>query len=213
MRQKALFQVLPAVLLLVHAGLLAYGTAVHSPTIDEVGHMATGLWIPLSQYERIIWIADSRVVKGGLETDVQYLGPHGDGPVSLFTSKEDQEKRDVIDYLSGVPKVNGVISFKYGELAYFNNPDPDKERVSVNLVYQATTFINECLKADQAPPGPLGHALPRQQGQGRHPDASQAPGLSLHHLRHPGGIVSRRAGVDADRPAGRGRRLRRPRRQ
>jgi 4-amino-4-deoxy-L-arabinose transferase-like glycosyltransferase len=33
----------PAGLLLIHAGLLAYGAAVHSPAIDEVGHMAAGL--------------------------------------------------------------------------------------------------------------------------------------------------------------------------
>ena len=34
---------LPPALLLVHAGLLMYGAAVHSPSIDEVGHMAAGL--------------------------------------------------------------------------------------------------------------------------------------------------------------------------
>jgi 4-amino-4-deoxy-L-arabinose transferase-like glycosyltransferase len=43
MRYKALIQVLLIALLLVHAGLLAYGAAVHSPCIDEVGHMAAGL--------------------------------------------------------------------------------------------------------------------------------------------------------------------------
>jgi 4-amino-4-deoxy-L-arabinose transferase-like glycosyltransferase len=43
MRFKALFKVIPAALLLVHAGLLGYGAAVHSPCIDEVGHMAAGL--------------------------------------------------------------------------------------------------------------------------------------------------------------------------
>jgi 4-amino-4-deoxy-L-arabinose transferase-like glycosyltransferase len=43
MRSKTLIKVLPVALLLVHAGLLGYGAAVHSPCIDEVGHMAAGL--------------------------------------------------------------------------------------------------------------------------------------------------------------------------
>ena len=43
MRNKAILRLLAAALLLAHAGLLAYGTAVHSPVIDEVGHMAAGL--------------------------------------------------------------------------------------------------------------------------------------------------------------------------
>ena len=41
--RKALLRFLPALLLLIHAGLLAYGAAKHSPAIDEVGHMAAGL--------------------------------------------------------------------------------------------------------------------------------------------------------------------------
>jgi hypothetical protein len=102
-------------------------TEIHCSTAGASIRRILTDWIPLSQYERILWIADSRQIDGRLETDVQYLGPRGDGPVSLFTSKNDQEKRDVIDYLSGVPKVNGVISFKYGEVAYFNNFDSDKE--------------------------------------------------------------------------------------
>jgi hypothetical protein len=43
MRFKAILPVSVVGLLLVHAGLLAYGAAVHSPCIDEVGHMAAGL--------------------------------------------------------------------------------------------------------------------------------------------------------------------------
>jgi len=43
MRTKAILRLLPAALLLVQAGLLGYGAAVHSPCIDEVGHMAAGL--------------------------------------------------------------------------------------------------------------------------------------------------------------------------
>jgi hypothetical protein len=43
MRSKLLLRVLPPALLTIHAGLLAYGAAVHSPCIDEVGHMAAGL--------------------------------------------------------------------------------------------------------------------------------------------------------------------------
>jgi hypothetical protein len=43
MRTKAILRLLPAALLFAHAGLLGYGAAVHSPSIDEVGHMAAGL--------------------------------------------------------------------------------------------------------------------------------------------------------------------------
>jgi 4-amino-4-deoxy-L-arabinose transferase-like glycosyltransferase len=43
MRTKATLRILPAALLLVQAALLMYGAAVHSPSIDEVGHMAAGL--------------------------------------------------------------------------------------------------------------------------------------------------------------------------
>jgi len=43
MRPAAIFRALSAALLLTQAGLLAYADAVHSPTIDEVGHMAAGL--------------------------------------------------------------------------------------------------------------------------------------------------------------------------
>lgn len=43
MRDKVILRLLAAALLLAHAGLLAYGAAVHSPVIDEVGHMAAGL--------------------------------------------------------------------------------------------------------------------------------------------------------------------------
>jgi 4-amino-4-deoxy-L-arabinose transferase-like glycosyltransferase len=43
MRWKTLRRFLPAGVLTIHAGLLAYGAAVHSPCIDEVGHMAAGL--------------------------------------------------------------------------------------------------------------------------------------------------------------------------
>jgi Dolichyl-phosphate-mannose-protein mannosyltransferase len=40
---STILRFLPPALLLVHAGLLMYGAAVHSPSIDEVGHMAAGL--------------------------------------------------------------------------------------------------------------------------------------------------------------------------
>ena len=43
MRAAVVRRFLVPALLLVHAGLLAYGAAVHSPCIDEVGHMAAGL--------------------------------------------------------------------------------------------------------------------------------------------------------------------------
>src|SRR5665213_3275064 len=39
----ALLRLFVPILLLVHAGLLAYGDACNSPAIDEVGHMAAGL--------------------------------------------------------------------------------------------------------------------------------------------------------------------------
>jgi hypothetical protein len=42
-RASTILRFLPPALLLVHAGLLMYGAAVHSPSIDEVGHMAAGL--------------------------------------------------------------------------------------------------------------------------------------------------------------------------
>jgi 4-amino-4-deoxy-L-arabinose transferase-like glycosyltransferase len=42
-KTPTILRLAPAGLLLVHAGLLAYGGAVHSPAIDEVGHMAAGL--------------------------------------------------------------------------------------------------------------------------------------------------------------------------
>ncbi len=43
MRNRAILRLLAAALLLTHAGLLAYGAAVHSPCIDEVGHMIAGI--------------------------------------------------------------------------------------------------------------------------------------------------------------------------
>jgi hypothetical protein len=43
MKSAVLHRILPPVLLTIHAGLLAYGAAVHSPCIDEVGHLAAGL--------------------------------------------------------------------------------------------------------------------------------------------------------------------------
>ena len=43
MRSAVIRRILPPLLLAIHAGLLAYGAAVHSPSIDEVGHMAAGL--------------------------------------------------------------------------------------------------------------------------------------------------------------------------
>ena len=43
MRTTVIRRLLLPALLAIHAGLLAYGAAVHSPSIDEVGHLAAGL--------------------------------------------------------------------------------------------------------------------------------------------------------------------------
>ncbi len=42
-----------------------------------------------------------------------------------------------------------MTSFDFGQIAYYNNPDPDKEKVRVNLVSQAITFIDERLQANK----------------------------------------------------------------
>ena len=104
-------------------------------------------WLPLSQYSRILWVADTQREDGKWDTAVDHSGQHEKGKIDL--SYKDQEARDDVDYDSGVPKVNGVISLDYGEIAYYNNPDPDKEKVRANLVNQAITFIDERLKADK----------------------------------------------------------------
>src|SRR5665213_169729 len=106
-------------------------------------------WLPLSHYTRTLWIAETQRTDGKLETGVDHLGgQHGDGKVDL-SPYEGQETRDDIDYESGAPKFNGVIPFDYGQIAYYNNPDRDKEKLHVNLVSQAITFIDERLKADK----------------------------------------------------------------
>ncbi len=43
MRTTVIRRLLLPALLAIHAGLLAYGAAIHSPSIDEVGHLAAGL--------------------------------------------------------------------------------------------------------------------------------------------------------------------------
>ncbi len=42
-----------------------------------------------------------------------------------------------------------MIPFAFGEIAYRNNPDPDKDKGSINLIHQAAAFIDERLDADR----------------------------------------------------------------
>jgi hypothetical protein len=123
-------------------------TKIHCSTPGASVRRVLTDWLPLSQYCRVLWIAQTRQMDGKWETDVDHLGKNGEGKIDVSQLKED-ERRDDIDFESGAPKVNGVIPFDYGEIAYRNNPDPDKEKVRVNLVNQAVTFIDERLKADK----------------------------------------------------------------
>ena len=166
-------------------------------------------YLPLSQYGRILWLAESRSEDDKLRTTIQYLGGDSyDGPIRLCTAPSDGLAQPAIDFRTGTPMVNGVIPFDYGEIAYRNNPDPDKEELTVNLNDEAIQFINERPGRRPPPPGPLGDVLSRQaQGQGGHPRPSQTPRLPVHHLRRPGRILPGRTGLDDDRRAGGGRNL------
>jgi hypothetical protein len=124
-------------------------TEIHCSTRGALARRVLTDWLPLSQYSRILWISVTRRIDGKLDTDVDHLGQYGNGKIDLSPYKG-QEATDDLDYESGAPKVNGVISFDYGEIAYRNNPDPDKEKVRVNLVNQAITFIDERLHADKS---------------------------------------------------------------
>jgi hypothetical protein len=105
-------------------------------------------FVPLSRCRRFLWIADSCLDSGKVETKIHYEWRGEDRPLYLVRPKGEKKSSDV-DYESGAPLVNGVIPFDYGEIAYYNNPDPDKEKLRVNLVSQATTFIDERLHADK----------------------------------------------------------------
>jgi hypothetical protein len=105
-------------------------------------------FVPLSRCWRFLWIADSRLDSGKVETKIYYEWRGEDQPLYIVRPKGEKKSGDV-DYESGAPLVNGVIPFDYGAIAYRNNPDPDKEKVRINLVYQATTFIDERLHADK----------------------------------------------------------------
>ena len=107
-------------------------------------------YLPLSQYGRILWLAESRSEDDKLRTTIQYLGGDSyDGPIRLCTAPSDGLAQPAIDFRTGTPMVNGVIPFDYGEIAYRNNPDPDKEELTVNLNDEAIQFINERLDADR----------------------------------------------------------------
>jgi hypothetical protein len=123
-----------------------------------LSHYNRFLWIavtrPLSDYNRILWADRIKDPKGRSGTSIDYLGSTTDGKLELTPLPNEEVwreggQRDDVDYDSGAPKVNGVIPFDYGEIAYRNNPDPDKEKVRVNLVKQAIIFIDERLKADK----------------------------------------------------------------
>ena len=106
-------------------------------------------WLPLSHYNRILWISEARRKNDKLDVEVDHLGQVGDVKVMLYPYEE--KRSDDIDDKTGARKVKGMIPFDYGEIAYRNNPDPDpdKETGQVNLVNQAITFIDERLQANK----------------------------------------------------------------
>src|SRR5258708_15335356 len=81
-------------------------------------------FVPLSQYERILWVSETKRKDGELETRVQYLGPAG-REVWLPDVAREPLEAEAVDYRTGVHKLNGVIPFDAGEIAFRNNPDPD----------------------------------------------------------------------------------------
>ena len=123
-----------------------FTTETHCSTRGASARRVLTDWLPLSHYTRILWTSETRRIKGELDTGVNYGGQRDDSRVDLSPFKE-EETRDDIDYDSGAPLVNGVIAFDFGEIAYYNNPD--KEKVRVDLVNQAITFVDERLQANK----------------------------------------------------------------
>ena len=117
-----------------------FSTKIHCSTPGASARRVLTDWLPLSHYDRILWVANTQRVDGELDTNVVYFGK--------FPSILDEKEMGNIDFGVVASKVNGVIPFDFGEIAYCNNPDPDKEKLRVNLVYQATTFIDGRLQAD-----------------------------------------------------------------
>ncbi|HVS38570.1 MAG TPA: hypothetical protein VMS17_23645 [Gemmataceae bacterium] len=109
-------------------------------------------WLPLSKRGRILWLSESeRTAGGGWDTDIQYLGgsySEYEGPTCLPGPLVLREPVEGLDYRTAEPVINGVIPFTSGQVAYCNNPDPDKKRVRVNLVHEAVSFIDERLTTE-----------------------------------------------------------------
>jgi hypothetical protein len=116
-------------------------TEIHCSTRGTSARRVLTDWLPLLKYNRTLWVANTQRINGILETDVFYYGK--------FPSIVSKEENGEVAFDIVAPEVNGVIPFDYGEIAYRNNPDPDKEKVRVNLISQATTFIDERLHADK----------------------------------------------------------------
>ena len=92
-------------------------------------------------------VAESRQEDGKLDTDIQYLGKNRDrkSKSSGIFSKSNKKKRKMTT--AAQQRINGVIPFKYGEIAYCNNPDPDKEwKLHANASTKPITLVDEHLR-------------------------------------------------------------------
>ena len=84
---------------------------------------------------------------GDLGYTVDYLGQTGNKKIVVGRRK--LKRGGEVPDEGETLLVNGVIPFDYGEIAYRNNPDPDEDKVRVNLVNQAITFIDDRLKTNK----------------------------------------------------------------
>jgi hypothetical protein len=112
-------------------------TAVRCTVHDKPVRRALTDCVPLSQYCRVLWIAETRQTNGKLDTEVQYLG------------QRREEGRMLVPPGWEEPKGDGLTPFAYGEVAYCNNLDPDFAKADNALVEQAVAFIKERLEADK----------------------------------------------------------------
>jgi hypothetical protein len=123
-------------------------TKVHVSTSGSSVRRVLTDWLPLSHYNRILWTSVATRVDGGdLDYMVDYPGQIGDGKV--YVRPRRLKTGGEVDAQSGIPLVNGIIPFDYGETAYYQIPDLDEEKARVILVNQAVTFIDERLHADK----------------------------------------------------------------
>jgi len=123
---------------------------------DRVRSLLTD-YMPLSRYSRLLWCAETHPGRGGSVTDIHYSGGETDEiEFSTYTYNEQRAtlydphpiRRADVDCRTGTPMVDGVIPFTFGQIAYCNNPDPDKVKLRVNLDKLAAIFIDERLRAD-----------------------------------------------------------------